>query len=86
MSWRAAVSCAAHLCLRHCCCRVQLTRLCNAVLKRLGKHEVGGKARLLMLLGSITPLFDRSGVGVTVSWPAAAAAAGQQHVQHLCEA
>ncbi|KAF8055936.1 hypothetical protein HT031_006575 [Scenedesmus sp. PABB004] len=44
----------------------QLTRLCNGILRRLGKHEVQTKARLLLLTASVTPLFDRSGVGVTV--------------------
>eukprot|EP00878_Enallax_costatus_P014700 GHUV01015376.1.p1 GENE.GHUV01015376.1~~GHUV01015376.1.p1 ORF type:complete len:684 (+),score=141.22 GHUV01015376.1:514-2565(+) len=41
------------------------TRVCNGILKRLGKHEVISKARLLMLIASITPLFDRSGLGIT---------------------
>jgi hypothetical protein len=45
----------------------QMTRLCNSILKRLGKHEVVSKARLLMLSASVTPLTDRSGLGVLVS-------------------
>lgn len=53
--------------LLSCCIKnTQLTRLCNAIFKRLGKHDVVNKARLLMLTASCTPLFDRSGVNVTV--------------------
>lgn len=49
------------------CCAVQFTRLCNTLLKRLGRHQVVSKARLLLLIASTTPLFDKSGVGISVS-------------------
>jgi len=45
---------------------LQMIRLCNSIHKRLGKHDVIHRARLLMLIASCTPLFDRSGVNVMV--------------------
>lgn len=52
------------LLLRPSC--TQLIRLCNSIHKRLGKHDVIHRARLLMLIANCTPLFDRSGVNVQV--------------------
>lgn len=48
---------------------LQLIRLCNSIHKRLGKHDVIHRARLLMLIANCTPLFDRSGVNVQVCVP-----------------
>jgi hypothetical protein len=47
-------------------CCAQLIRVCNSIHKRLGKHDVIHRARLLMLIANCTPLFDRSGVNVQV--------------------
>jgi hypothetical protein len=46
---------------------LQLIRLCNNIHKRLGKHDVIQRARLLMLTANCASTFDRSGVNVTVS-------------------
>lgn len=45
---------------------LQLIRLCNAIHKRLGKHEVIPRARLLILIARCSTPFDRSGVNVQV--------------------
>jgi hypothetical protein len=45
---------------------LQLTRLCNCIGKRLGRHDVANKARLLLLTASCAPLFDRSGMNIVV--------------------
>jgi hypothetical protein len=67
--------------LQHMCCTVthqklccwmplhvhlQLIRLCNAIHKRLGKHEVIPRARLLILIARCSTPFNRSGVNVQV--------------------
>jgi hypothetical protein len=46
---------------------LQFTRLCNGILRRLGKHQVVSTARLMMLIASTAPLMDRSGLNSIVS-------------------
>ncbi|WIA41510.1 hypothetical protein OEZ86_008881 [Tetradesmus obliquus] len=41
-----------------------LTRLCNGILRRLGRHQVIATARLMMLIASTAALADRSGLNV----------------------
>ncbi|KAF6258622.1 THO complex subunit 1 transcription elongation factor-domain-containing protein, partial [Scenedesmus sp. NREL 46B-D3] len=40
------------------------TRLCNGILRRLGKHQVVSSARLMVLIASTASLVDRSGLNI----------------------
>jgi hypothetical protein len=46
---------------------LQFTRLCNGILRRLGRHQVISTARLMMLIASTASLSDRSGLNINVS-------------------